>query len=276
MYLLGRKFTIPLSLSLGVLLGGCVVADSQAWLTPDSFARTDQVNERIDTLEDSLEHSLKNWCVFQDGRSQAQLASTNATVDLLRTVHSDVQQLRLAQRTVTPECPPTNNDSELGEKQILGEVEWVGLPSIGTYLESRVDTGAASSSLSARDITPFERDGEDWVRFKLALDDDDAVVDNIRDKNIEAKRVRTARIRQASGTDERPVIELPVKMGNIEQTVEFTLTDRSRMTYPILLGRNFLRDIAVVDVSRQYTFDRPEYSGGAPVEDSDGDESAER
>ena len=248
-----------------------MVADSQAWLTPDSFARTDQVNERIDTLE----HSLKSWCAFQDGRSQAQLASTNATVDLLRIVRSDVQQLRLDQRTVTPECPPINNDSELGEKQILGEVEWVGLPSIGTYLESRVDTGAASSSLSARDITPFERDGEDWVRFKLALDDDDAVVDSLRDKSIEAERVRTARIRQASGTEERAVIELPVKMGSIEQTVEFTLTDRSRLTYPILLGRNFLRDIAVVDVSRQYTFDRPEYAGGAPAEDADDDESAE-
>jgi hypothetical protein len=33
---------------------------------------------------------------------------------------------------------------------------------------------------------------------------------------------------------------------------EFTLTDRSQMTYPILLGREFLRDVILIDVSRQF------------------------
>ncbi|MGL6055670.1 MAG: RimK/LysX family protein, partial [Vibrio metschnikovii] len=38
----------------------------------------------------------------------------------------------------------------------------------------------------------------------------------------------------------------------IHQKSQFTLADRSQMTHPILLGREFIRDIAVVDVSRQY------------------------
>ncbi|HBS16512.1 MAG TPA: ATP-dependent zinc protease, partial [Halomonas sp.] len=36
------------------------------------------------------------------------------------------------------------------------------------------------------EITRFERDGEDWVRFKLALNEDDVVVEQIRDEWIEA------------------------------------------------------------------------------------------
>jgi len=49
-----------------------------------------------------------------------------------------------------------------------------------------VDSGANTSSLSAREITRFERDGENWVRFKLALTEEDVVVDSQRDEWIEA------------------------------------------------------------------------------------------
>lgn len=36
---------------------------------------------------------------------------------------------------------------------------------------AKLDTGAKTASLSARDIKRFKRDGESWVRFYLAIDD---------------------------------------------------------------------------------------------------------
>ena len=54
----------------------------------------------------------------------------------------------------------------------------------------------------------------------------------------------------------RFVVELDIRLGQKLQTTEFTLTDRSNMTYPVLLGRAFLMDLYVVDVSRSYTHKR--------------------
>ena len=54
----------------------------------------------------------------------------------------------------------------------------------------------------------------------------------------------------------RFVVELDIRLGQKLQTTEFTLTDRSNMTYPVLLGRAFLMDLYVVDVARSYTHKR--------------------
>lgn len=62
------------------------------------------------------------------------------------------------------------------------------------------------------------------------------------------------KIRQstADDLDRRAVVELWVKVGKIHEKAQFTLADRSHMNHPILLGREFIRDIALVDVSRTY------------------------
>ena len=50
----------------------------------------------------------------------------------------------------------------------------------------------------------------------------------------------------------RAVVEMRITLGNIRDTFEFTLADRSHLEHNLILGRNFLKDIAVVDVSQQY------------------------
>ncbi|EDP57124.1 hypothetical protein AND4_08496 [Vibrio sp. AND4] len=52
---------------------------------------------------------------------------------------------------------------------ILGAEEWVYIPAIKQTLKSRIDTGATTSSVSAIDVVPFERDGKDWVQFKIDI-----------------------------------------------------------------------------------------------------------
>ena len=132
-------------------------------------------------------------------------------------------------------------------KAILGRVEYIWVEEVKVYLKSRIDTGAKSSSLHAQNIQRFERNGESWVRFSLVMDEELI--------NMEAPLERTVKIRQAGvdGLEKRPVVRLNVQLGELNEETEFTLTDRSDMIYPVLLGRSFLRDIALVDVARKFT-----------------------
>lgn len=136
------------------------------------------------------------------------------------------------------------------EKMVVGRNEWVWFDLLGRNLKARIDTGALSSSLHATDIQPFERDGENWVRFRIPDEEhpDGGAIH-------EAPLVRNVRIRQASADelDRRPVIRLRVRMGEHVDDAEFNLSNRENMLYPVLLGRNFLRDIMVVDVAQKFT-----------------------
>jgi hypothetical protein len=148
-------------------------------------------------------------------------------------------------------CPPSVNAS-LGDKEIIGAIEWLYMDPPGRHFRARVDSGAETSSLSASEVIEFERDGDDWVRFTFTHDNADESVE------FELPIKRTVLIRQP-GVDEperRFVIELDIRLGDQLQTTEFTLTDRSKMTYPVLLGRAFLMDLYVVDVSQSYTHQR--------------------
>lgn len=137
--------------------------------------------------------------------------------------------------------------SEGVTKVIVGRNEWVWLDLLNQPLKSRIDTGSRSSSLSAENIQPFERNGKKWVRFSLPGETDG--------KTYESPLVSHIRIRNASSEEleRRPVVSLTVRMGDIVEDTEFSLSSRENMLYPVLLGRDFLRDIAVVDVAKKFT-----------------------
>ena len=143
-------------------------------------------------------------------------------------------------------APPPKK--QLQGMRIIGEVEPVTIVKAGLTLPARIDTGATTSSLDARDIQRFERDGKKWVRFTL--------VDRRSGKKVkvEGRLTRTVEITR-HGTDPqyRPVVKLKAILGQAELYREFSLTDRSAFTYPVLIGRNFLQGEFVVDVTRKNT-----------------------
>ncbi|PSJ23458.1 ATP-dependent zinc protease [Halomonas sp. ND22Bw] len=188
---------------------------------------------------------------------------------LLRNVRGELESIRDESRhePASRDCPVA--DERLDNKTLVGRSEWIGLPQVGTYLEARIDSGAQTSSLSATEITPFERDGEDWVRFKLGLNDEDTVVESMRDQWIEAPVERRVKIVQANGEASRPVIRQLVTLGPLRESVEFTLNDRTHLDYPVLLGRRFLMDITIVDVARRHIYARPEYASSSATEADD-------
>lgn len=155
---------------------------------------------------------------------------------------------------------PTMADEQ---PDLYGRYELVNLPALGKTLKAKMDTGAMTASLSATDIEPFERDGQDWVRFRLGVEGE-------QDTLYEHPLVRIAEIKKRSeegaeaGTQEvaysqRPVIEMPVCLGGEQRNIEVNLTDRSTFSYPLLIGASAMREFGVaVDPAARYTRDRPQ------------------
>jgi outer membrane murein-binding lipoprotein Lpp len=144
------------------------------------------------------------------------------------------------------------------DKTILGQSEWVYVSTLKDNFKGRIDTGAATSSINAVDIERFERDGEKWVRFNITH------AEGGKAQMLEAKIERIAKIVQSSKPGEeteRPVVKLHVRIGDISHLSEFTLTNRLHMEYPVLIGRTFMQDVVLVDVSKEYIF--PKYQSPA-------------
>ncbi|QTH07296.1 ATP-dependent zinc protease [Vibrio fluvialis] len=132
-------------------------------------------------------------------------------------------------------------------KLILGEKEWVYVPGLKENFLARIDTGATTSSISAVDVVPFERDGKDWVKFRIEHE-------GIKSEETSLPVERWVHIRQSStdDTQRRAVVVAWIQIGDLKEKTEFTLADRTHLTYPLLLGRSFFKDVAVVDVSRKF------------------------
>lgn len=156
---------------------------------------------------------------------------------------------------------PTVKASQTAEvdtsgKMILGRLEWVWFDLMDRNIPLRVDPGVRQSSLFVGETQPFERDGKNWIRFALAWESDDgAPVETL----LEAPIVRTVKPRNAD-EERRPVVSLRVQIGSIVEDVDFSLIRKSSSRHPGVLGRNFVRDIAVIDVARQYV--QPKHTNG--------------
>lgn len=159
---------------------------------------------------------------------------------------------RNPQHQVNNTGPNTTNTAQTGDikdkRKILGGLEYIYLDPPGIILSARIDTGAQTSSLNALDMVEFERDGKPYVKF------------NIVDPNTGEKIELTRRIRghtkikkHMTESQRRPIVSLRVKLGELDEHISFTLIDRSKFQQQALIGRNFLRDLAVVDVSKEYT-----------------------
>lgn len=145
-----------------------------------------------------------------------------------------------------PKAEPLPKVSE--NKVIIGELERFTIYPWEWSIDARVDTGATTSSIHSEDLTYFERDGKRWVRFNL-------VNPKTKEKEEIEKRVKRRVIIKATGDesdDRRPVVEFTISLGAMKRQIEVTLADRQHFDYKLLVGRNFLRDLVVVDVSRKF------------------------
>ncbi|WP_086984548.1 ATP-dependent zinc protease family protein [Vibrio aphrogenes] len=148
---------------------------------------------------------------------------------------------------VTPQEITVATHTKSGDL-VLGEKEWIYVKDLNRNILSRVDTGATSSSISAVDIKTYKKDGKNFVDFKLAHK-------KWESKTLTYPVTRWVEVVQST-TDKpsksRPVVQLDVQVGDYKVKTDFTLADRTHLQYPVLLGRTFIDNVAVVDVSHKY------------------------
>ena len=143
-------------------------------------------------------------------------------------------------------CEPAENADGLEGKQLVGRREDVWVEDLQLALTARIDTGAETASLDARNIREFERDGDEWVRFDIVHPETGEPL------TLERPVARVVRILQSTSeeAERRAVIELGIVLGEVRQMAEFTLSDRSHLDFQMLVGRNILKDLMVVDVGQ--------------------------
>ena len=134
----------------------------------------------------------------------------------------------------------------IGRREYIDFIEW-GLASI----EAKVDTGAYGCALHCHHIEIVEIKGKKLLSFRL-LDPSHPEYD---EREYLAKEFRDKRVKSSSGQwEHRYTVVTGIKLGRETYEVEFSLTDRSEMKYPVLLGRKFLKKRFLVDVSIKYRF----------------------
>ncbi|MFO0014468.1 MAG: ATP-dependent zinc protease [Planctomycetota bacterium] len=124
------------------------------------------------------------------------------------------------------------------------------LPELGiSQLTVKLDTGAVSSSMHAKNIRYFRRHHGDWVRFELG----DTVGMTKEDCRCESRLIGFRRIRSSSGHQtQRPVIETMMVLAGFYWTIELTLAHRPTMQFPLLIGRDALAGRCMVDCGQTF------------------------
>ncbi len=145
------------------------------------------------------------------------------------------------------------------EPTLYGRYEYVALGELNRTFKAKLDTGALTTSLSARNIRRFSRDGEEWVRFRLDVREADDTFYEFPVSWISRIKSRSEEDEEASDeAARRPVIALKACLDGESRVIEVNLADRSRFNYPLLIGsRALVAFDAAVDPARRFTARKP-------------------
>jgi hypothetical protein len=129
---------------------------------------------------------------------------------------------------------------------LIGWREDVSLPDLSAEVFiAKIDTGARTAALHAEDISILGK----RVQFTLELSG--------KRRHFELALYGTKKIKSSNGISEmRPIIETVVRVGAHRFTTEITLTNRTDMGVPMLLGREAIKRRFLVNPARSFILSR--------------------
>lgn len=133
-------------------------------------------------------------------------------------------------------------------KLTIGHIEVVDLPELGLYnIYAKIDTGAETSVIHCEDFVISEEKGKRFITCHIRPNFENKEIFTITFP-IYKERI----IKSSFGQKERRHIFLTkIKMFDQLYDIKLSLRDRSSMSYPMLLGRNFIKGKFLVDVSKK-------------------------
>jgi hypothetical protein len=129
------------------------------------------------------------------------------------------------------------------EKLIIGRREHISLPELGiTTITAKIDTGAYTSALYCHEV----REENGVLIFRLLHPS----FPGYDPKEHRFAEYGQKKIKNSFGIIEtRFTIKTLVKIGKRQINSVFSLTDRSDMRYPVLIGRKILKNRFIIDVA---------------------------
>ena len=146
------------------------------------------------------------------------------------------------------------------------------MPGLGiAAIKAKLDTGAKTSALHAWDLSLRMVDGRQWVRFRVHPIQRDKVTSVVCEAPVSDRRWVT----NSSGTRERRyIINTKLQIGSSRWPIELSLANRDAMGFPMIIGREAMRDRLIVDPKASYRAGRkPRTSCRWSVEDRGGPEA---
>lgn len=138
-------------------------------------------------------------------------------------------------------------------KIIVGSEEWFSFPELGIpAIKARIDSGAKTSALHAINISPFTKDGENWVKFDInPIQNDHKIV-----MHCQARLVDKRIVKSSSGfREQRYVIQTLLDLKTASWPIQMTLTNRDSMGFRMLLGREAMNGRVWIDPERKYALE---------------------
>ena len=141
--------------------------------------------------------------------------------------------------------------STIAKRPVIGWREYVKLPllGIGKFI-AKIDTGAKTAALHAENIEISGSGQRKTVKFVVSI--------NSRLHHCQLPLIGERRIKNSSGASElRAVVETEIQLGKWRIAAEVTLTNRTDMGVPMLLGRATVRDHFLVHPGRSFLISAP-------------------
>lgn len=131
-------------------------------------------------------------------------------------------------------------------KKTIGRREKISIPAWGLRnVSAKIDTGAYTSSIHCEFAELREENGVQILCFKVLR----PAHKKYNGQLICTKHFTQKKVKNSFGDEEiRFMVRAKVSMFGEKILTEFTLTDRTKMKNPILLGRKLLRGRYLVDV----------------------------
>lgn len=134
------------------------------------------------------------------------------------------------------------------EKQVIGRKDKIDLLKMRlSDIDAKIDTGAYTSAIHCHNIKIVEKSGKKYVSFNLL----DPSHPKYNEKRYRMQLHSKKKIKNSFGnSEERCIVQTYITIFGKKYEIEFSLSDRSKMDYPVLLGRKLLKKGFVVDVSK--------------------------
>ena len=166
---------------------------------------------------------------------------------------------------LAPLAQAKEQDEERHPKLILGWLESIRLVQSEMRIKTKLDPGAKTSSMQATNIERIQHKGKPWMRFEFT----DINLDTNQEEThvLKGPLIREVVIKRHGAPNvTRPVVAMEFCLYHQIYRAEFSLTDRDKFNYSILLGRSFLSQVTLVDSSETF-LSRPTCEGNESIQE---------